>query len=153
MEPLEALHLGHFTHIVEAPFRGMELLNRAGPGATPPLQARMAEQADAFRARNADTIDAVLRAEAILGKNGLPRPHRPQTLADFLRWSSEAVAAARAGFAQESVQTAAIELGASHAAALVGVQLGAVVQRMLDLQPGHPPLAAAQRELGEAVES
>ncbi len=98
MTPQEALQLGLSIGRVGIPFRGMDILAAAGQGAEPSgaLAARIATQTNAFRARNAETIQGVFQVEAILGKNGLERPERPQTLEGFARWAGSASKAASA---------------------------------------------------------
>jgi hypothetical protein len=137
MEPREAFFLGYLTSYVGIPFRGMDIMNAAGHGASAPLAARIAAQTDALRAKNPETVDSVMRVEALLGKHDLPRPARPQTLQDWVTWSGEASRTAAA---------AALSAGGFFGDLLAAVQLGVIIQGLLEAEPSNALLLAQAAE-------
>jgi len=142
MEPREAFFLGYLTSFVGIPFRGMDILNAANKHSSDALASRIAAQIDAFRAKNAETVDSVMRVEAILGKHGLPRPARPQTLDGYRTWSGEASKTAAAATTPETVVAAALSAGAFYGDLLAALQLGMIVDQLLEIEPKNSVLQA-----------
>jgi hypothetical protein len=140
MEPREAFFLGYLTSYVGIPFRGMDIMNAVGHGASAPLVARISAQADALRAKNPETIDSVMRVEALLGKHGLPRPPRPQTLQEWVVWCGEASRTAGAATTPETETAAALSAGGFFGDLLAAVQLGVIIQGLLEVEPSNAVL-------------
>jgi hypothetical protein len=156
MEPREAFFLGYLTSYVGIPFRGMDILNAANKHSSDALAARVAAQIDAFRAKNAETIDSVMRVEALLGTHGLPLPGRPQTLDEYKKWSGDASKTAGAATTPETVVAAALSAGAFYGDLLAALQIGVIVDQLLEIEPKNSVLqaeAVEQRKLAaRAVE-
>ena len=151
MEPREAFFLGYLTSYVGIPFRGVDILDAANKSAGAPLAARIAAQIDAFRAKNAETVDSVMRVEAILGKHGLARPARPQTLQDWVRWSGEASRTADAATTPDTAIAAALSAGGFFGDLLAAVQLGLIVDQLLEIEPHSTVLQAQAVELRKSA--
>jgi hypothetical protein len=105
---LEALFVGFLTSQVGIAFRGMELMNLAGKDASGELATRVAARTADLRAHNPQTIETVLRVDAILGKNHLAQPPKPRTLDEYIRWAGAASKAAGAAVAPESKAAAGL---------------------------------------------
>ena len=127
MEPREAFFLGYLTSFVGIPFRALDILNAANAKADAALSAKIAAQIDALRAKNADTVDSVMRVEALLGKNNLPRPPRPQTLQQWIDWASAASQAAGGAIKPEAASAAALSAGGFFGDLLAATQLAVIV--------------------------
>jgi hypothetical protein len=152
MQPREAFLVGYLTSTVGVPFRGIEVLNAVGVGASPPLVQQIIAQADAFRAGNAQTRDDVLRVEALLAKNQLPTPVKPRTLEEYVTWSRDASVAAGKAFPNESLAAAALLVGGFFGDLLAAVQLELILVQLEGVAPEHAPLAKhAAEEAGRAA--
>src|SRR5205807_556524 len=80
MNERHAFFFGFSVAHVGVPFVGVDVVDAAGrkaPGGA--LDALAQERIQAFRRGNTETIDRVLRAEAILLESELPTPSRPRT--------------------------------------------------------------------------
>jgi hypothetical protein len=150
MNALEAFHLGFALGQVGIPFHGMDILNDAGRGADPkgPLAELVRSDAAALRARNPETIDGVMRAEAFLLKNGLPAPPRPHTFEDFVRWEKGALETASTALDPGSPAAVALDVGGAIGDLRAALTLGCMAGTILDLVPEQ---ARAKQEQDRAV--
>jgi hypothetical protein len=142
MEPLEALYVGFLTSHVGIAFRGMELMNHAGKDATGELAARVAARSAELRAHNQQTIDNVLRVDAILGKHHLPQPPKPRTFDDYIRWAGAASQAVGAAVEPESKAAAGLLAGAFCGDVAAAAMLGVFTLALLEVAPTHTALLA-----------
>jgi hypothetical protein len=142
MEPREALFVGFLTSHVGIAFRGMELMNVAGKDLTGELATRVATRTAELRAHNAQTIDNVLRVDAILGKNHLTQPPKPRTLDDYILWAGAASKATGAAVAPESKAAAGLLAGGFFGDIAAAAMVGVFTLDLLEAAPTHQGLLA-----------
>jgi hypothetical protein len=127
MKTLEAFQLGLFAQLVGFRFHGVEVIERIKP-AEGNLLAVAKKHVAALNQRNQETIDLVMRLDALLEKNGVASPGRPRTLDEYLTWSAalrERTLAATAGDVQ--AQTA-FNLGHALGAATATASVGSMIE-------------------------
>src|SRR5580704_7601065 len=155
MEPLEALFIGFLTSHVGMAFRGMELMNLAGKDATGELATRVAARTADLRAHNPQTIENVLRVDAILGKNHLTQPPKPRTLDEYIQWAGAASKAAGTAVAPESKAAAGLLAGSFFGDIAAAAMLGVFTLGLLQAAPTNQALLAeassTARQLADAT--
>jgi hypothetical protein len=124
MDEREALYLGLLSSMAGIPFRGMALVAAADASLA-------ASTAEALRAHNAQTVDTILRVEAILGKHGLPRPPRPQTLADYTQWLGAVSQASGGSLPPESAAAGALLIGSFAGDLIANLSVGVILLTLL----------------------
>src|SRR5262245_53348972 len=112
MNAIEALVVGFNVPWVGVPLRGFDILVKLGltRDVNDPAGAYVRGMAERLRAANSDTVDRVMRVEAIHVKNGLPAPPRPRTFEDYVRWSEAATRATAASLVPDSPAAIAMTL-------------------------------------------
>lgn len=87
MKTLEAFQLGLFAQLVGFRFQGVEVIERIKP-AEGDLLAVAKKHVAALNQRNQETIELVMKLDALLEQNGITSPGRPRTLEEYLGWSA-----------------------------------------------------------------
>jgi ferritin-like metal-binding protein YciE len=142
MEPAEAFKVGYLTSMVGVPLRGVELMNLVGKHATGGFAKALDAQINGFRAHNAETVQNVLRVEAVLAKHNLPKPVRPQTVDQWVTWADQASQSAGGAVSSDSPAAAALIAGGYYGDLLAAVQLMEILVGLRADAPDDKELAA-----------
>ncbi len=156
MEPRAAFFVGYLTSMVGVPLRSVALMNTIGQHATGALAEAIDAHVKNLQDSSGETVDHVLRVEAILAQHALAVPTRPQAFDSWVTWSGAVSRAIGGAVASSSPTAAGLVAGGFFGDLVATIQVGQLVTALQGVASDEAELgthAAAHAKLAaRAVE-